>query len=441
MNIAQWTSHTEVPMNTNKYFLSTHFDNKVKIYPIDQDFITLGKGFDTFIPIADQLLEERHCRIENKDSLYVIKDLRTSTGTYLNGSRIIEAILQDGDKIKVGARDLTFHLNYPQPQMDSELKSRNAKWQSQLTALTSFAKTNYPVLILGPSGSGKEIIARKIHENSERSDGPFVTVNCSALTETLIESELFGHIKGSYTGAIADRKGAFESARGGTLFLDEIGDLPISLQAKLLRALENKEIRPVGADKVVKTDVRIISATHQKLRDLIEENKFRSDLYFRLNVIHFQTPALNERMEDFEDIFYALCRELKVRFNFEAIQTLKNYSWPGNIRELKNIIARAAAMFSQQTVTTEMIDRLFDENKAWRRCFNGSNDLNMLNQVNTNGRVTTNIIKEIERQMILTRLEANKGNQRRTATDLGIPKSTLHDRIKTYKIDLSIYKD
>jgi transcriptional regulator with PAS, ATPase and Fis domain len=421
----------------NFFYLKSNFSNKVYTQYFDQNIVTFGSSNDATVVFPIPGLEDRHCRIEQKEQGFILKDLRSETGTYLNGARILEAYLQDGDLITLGEAHITFFFNNPEIKPPCDLKSKNEKWDAQLKSLPYFASTDYPVLILGPSGSGKEIIANKMHEYSQRSRGPFVGVNCSALTETLIESELFGHLKGSFTGAIADRKGAFESARGGTLFLDEIGDLPYTLQAKLLRALENKEIRPVGSDRTIQTDVRIIAATHQNLKTLIKEKNFRSDLYYRLNVIHFQTPALQQRMEDFDDIFFTLCKDFRIRFNFDSIQKLKRYNWPGNIREVKNIIARAAALHPSSTITEEMIDTLFDEIETPSII----ETLPIQPELNSgNNGVPTNIIKEIEKQMILTRLAANNGNQRRTAQDLGIPKSTLHDRIKMYKIDPNISK-
>jgi transcriptional regulator with PAS, ATPase and Fis domain len=421
----------------NFFYLRSNLSNKVSTQYFDQTMVTLGSSSDSNLVLPIPELEDRHCRIEQKEQGFILKDLRSQTGTFLNGARILEAFLQDGDQIKLGDAEITFHFNNPEIRTVCDLTSKNLKWESQLKTLPYFASTDYPVLILGPSGSGKEIISKKIHEYSERSRGPFVSVNCSALTETLIESELFGHIKGSFTGAIADRKGAFESARGGTLFLDEIGDLPYSMQAKLLRALENKEIRPVGSDRTIQTDVRIVAATHQNLKNLIKEKNFRNDLYYRLNVIHLQTPSLLQRMEDFDDIFFGLCREFRIRFNFESLQKLKRYNWPGNIRELKNIISRAVALYPSSTITEEMVDLLFDDTHEPSII----ESLPIQPELNSsdNG-VPTNIIKEIEKQMILTRLAANNGNQRRTAQDLGIPKSTLHDRIKMYKINLDKIK-
>lgn len=305
------------------------------------------------------------------------------------------------------------------------MTSRNPQWNAELQSLSGVSQSEFSVLLLGPSGTGKDVIAQAIHKNSPRSACAFVSVNCSALTESLIESELFGHVKGSFTGAMNDRKGAFESARFGTLFLDEIGDLSYNLQAKLLRALENNEIRPVGSDKVVKTNVRIIAATHQNLEQKIQSGEFRSDLYYRLNVVSIHTPSLKERIEDFEDLLYSFAKEMRVRFSFDAIQRLKAHAWPGNVRELKNLVARASALFTHRQIDLEKVERLLS---------GSSFQPQGLREASAQG-AQLSVIKEVERQIIIKKLQTNRGNQRKTAHELGMPKSTLNDRLRQYKID------
>jgi DNA-binding NtrC family response regulator len=368
-------------------------------------------------------ISARHCKIEVRSTGHFITDLRSGSGTYVNSTKISEAWLSDGDEIAIGSHRFIFSPTQKNDVVGIGLHSKNASWNQQLQVLGNVAQTNFPVLLLGPSGTGKEIISEALHLHSKRAQGPLVKVNCSALTETLVESELFGHVKGSFTGAINDRKGAFEAARGGTLFLDEIGDLPIGIQAKILRALENEEIRPVGADRSYKTDVRILAATHKNLRMKIQEGEFRSDLYFRLSVIALHTPSLCERMEDFDDLLYGFAKKLRVRFSFTAVQKLKKYKWPGNIRELKNSVSRASAYFPKMLIEDYHVDSILD-GTSFEAVLAGSNQGYQLP-----------VIKEIERQMILKRLAANQGNQRKTASDLGIPKSTLHDRLRTYRID------
>lgn len=394
----------------------------------NDSYTHLGKDSTCHIQVSDLEVEARHCRLETKEGKLFIKDMRSSTGTFVNGAQILEAQLRDGDIISTGYAEFVVH-DLQLKQSVFPLSSKSPSWNEQLRSLETVCPTDHTVLLLGSSGSGKDVIARNIHEYSHRSAQPFLSVNCSALTETLVESELFGHIKGSFTGAISDRKGAFEAARGGTLFLDEIGDLSFALQAKLLRALENEEIRPVGSDKNIKTNVRVIAATHQNLYSKIQEGSFRSDLFYRLNIINIEVPSLKERMEDFDEIVYSFARKMRVRFSFSAIQKLKKYEWPGNIRELKNVVTRASTLYAKQYITDDIIDKLIHRKE----------------QVDAHMRMnhqpqSTSVIKEIEKQMILKRLMANGGSQKRTASDLGIPKSTLHDRLKNYNIDATQFR-
>jgi transcriptional regulator with GAF, ATPase, and Fis domain len=400
-----------------------------------EDFMTLGADSSCQVQIIMAEVEARHCRLELRNNALFIKDQRSTNGTYVNGAKILEAQLQDGDLVTIGMADLVIH-DLTKTVSDFPMNSRTDYWQQTLKSLSHVAKSEYSVLLLGPSGSGKDVIAKKMHECSVRANGPFMSVNCSALTETLVESELFGHIKGSFTGAISDRKGAFEAARGGTLFLDEIGDLPYSLQAKILRALENEEIRPVGSDRLVKTDVRVIAATHQNLIQKLREGSFRSDLYFRLNTMTVDVPSLKERMEDFDDLLYSFARQMRVRFSFQAIRELKKHDWPGNIRELKNLVARAATLFPKCYITENHIDQLLNKRDRLNHIGGGVSYLPQSQP--TAGQAS--VIKEIEKQMILKRLAANQGSQKLTASDLGIPKSTLHDKIKTYQIDVEQFK-
>ena len=398
------------------------------------DYLNIGKDNSCTVQISDPFAMDRHARLESKGSQLLIKDLRSTSGTFVNGAQVLEAILKDGDLISIGHTDFVIHDSNA-ARKEFSLSSKCDHWQEQLGTLSSVAQTKFPVLLLGPSGTGKDVIAQALHAASPNSKAAFVSVNCSALTETLVESELFGHVKGSFTGAIADRKGAFESARGGTLFLDEIGDLTYGLQAKLLRALENNEIRPVGSDRSIKTDVRILAATHQNLYQKIREGSFRSDLYYRLNVITIETPALKDRLEDFDELLYSFARQMKVRFSFSAIQALKKHDWPGNIRELRNVVARASALYPKKYIEEQHIDLLLNKKEKLAHLPTGvaystaGQDNNQMS-----------VIKEIEKQMILKRLAANHGNQKRTAIDLGMPKSTLHDRIRTYDIDLTQFK-
>jgi DNA-binding NtrC family response regulator len=391
------------------------------------DFFTIGRDIGCHLAVNDPFVSSRHARIEKKNGAYVLRDTQSRNGTFLNGSKITEATLTANDRLRFGE---TMYVFSETAAGAPSLTSRNVAWNEQLKRLPAFAATEFPVLITGPSGSGKEILAQAVHRHSARARGQFVSINCSALSESLIESELFGHVKGSFTGATHDRKGAFESARGGTLFLDEIGDLPVALQPKLLRALENNEIRPVGSDRSIETDVRIIAATHKNLPEAVRAGRFREDLYYRLNVCHVRPPGLRERSEDFDDLLYSFAKQFRVRFSFNAIQKLKEHSWPGNVRELKNVVARASAYYPQQHIQPEDLASIMEPALPPPEVHFVATPDNP--PQGTHG----SIIREIEREMIIRRLVANRGNQRQTAKDLGMPKSTLHDRIKSYAIDL-----
>jgi transcriptional regulator with PAS, ATPase and Fis domain len=396
-----------------------------KKIPIDKSTLTIGRAKYCDITLDDSYLSKQHCKIEKRINGYFLKDLASTNGTKINGVYIKEAQLKDGDLINFGRSSIKFiqNLNAIKPQL---LGSKNLAFQRQLDFLPQLAQSEFPLLITGPSGTGKEIIASQIHKLSKRATEPFITINCSALTESLIESELFGHSKGSFTGAENARLGAFETARNGTLFLDEIGDLPLSLQPKLLRALENSEIKAVGSDKVKKINVRIISATHKNLESLVESQKFREDLFYRLSVLQFHTPPLKRRKEDIVSFIYYFSKEFKVSLSHLAIKRLEQVYWPGNIRQLKNTIAKISVFFSNKTrVSEDDVNFLLSQSER-KSSHSKSKEIPLY--------------KKNEFQLIHKMLHENHGNQRKTALDLGMPKSTLHDKIKSYNLNIEDYK-
>ena len=409
-------------LNLERAYIRWISPNHTQTYELDE-FSIIGRDYNCQICMDDPFLSQRHARIFKKMDKYFIQDLRSSNGTMVNGTRIVEAELKDKDRISLGEQDLIFTIEREDKETQLTLTSKNEKWNQRLQKLPTMAQTDFPILITGPSGTGKEVLARLIHRYSARNFGPFVSVNCSALSENLVESELFGHVKGSFTGAENNRKGAFESARNGTLFLDEIGDLPMSLQPKLLRALENCEIKPVGSDRSIKTDVRIVAATHNTLKDKVAQGKFREDLYYRLNVVNLSPPSLKNRMEDFESLLYHFGKMYRISFSTKAIQALKGYDWPGNVRELKNFVARASALHSKEQVQEVDLDGLLDKS---------SSRVSSIESFITEKMS----LKEIEKEIICRALIKNRGNQRKSAEDLGLPKSTLNDRIRSFKIDI-----
>lgn len=401
----------------NHYVLSDE-----KIFEID-GFFTIGRASSNNLTFFDDnFISQRHCRIEKKNDFYILKDLRSRNGTFLNGERVLEAPLKANDEIRCGQSSFLFKEDL---EKESGIprdfyKSLNPKWQNELNKIQAFGSSEMPVLILGASGTGKEFLSKALHFNSPRAYEEIISVNCSAFNAQLIESELFGHVEGSFTGATKSRKGAFQQAKGGTLLLDEIGDLPLDLQPKLLRALENSEIRPVGSDKAVKTDVRIIASTHLNLLEKVKTGEFREDLYYRLQTLTLFPPTLSERLEDFESLLFSFSREYQIRFCPESIKLLKKYSWPGNIRELKNVVKRASVIYKNSGVNPEHVNDLVEGGIKKRE---GAKILSK----NKNS-----IIKDLEKKLILDTYEENGRNQRQTAAALGIPKSTLHDKIRVY---------
>ena len=286
--------------------------------------------------------------------------------------------------------------------------------------IAKVAATNSTVLILGETGTGKELVARELYDQSKRSTKPFVAINCGALPENLIESELFGHRKGAFTGADDHRKGLFEVASGGTLFLDEIGELPKAMQAKLLRFLESGEIRRVGENSSIIVDVRVLCATHRNLQEMVDDGEFREDLMFRINTFEIAIPSLRERMEDLS----ALVEHLLGRFSSgvstkkkvspSAIHVLMKHSWPGNIRELANAIQHATILCDSETILPEHLPNNFDS----RRTRNARNA--------TLGTVS---LRDLEMQAIDQALERNGGNKPKAAQELGISLKTLYNKL------------
>jgi two-component system response regulator GlrR len=249
----------------------------------------------------------------------------------------------------------------------AELITRSSSMEDLLAQARRVAASDASVCIFGQSGTGKELLARAIHRASPRSQAPFVAVNCGAIPEGLLESELFGHKKGSFTGAVSDRRGLFQAAQGGTLFLDEVGDMPLPLQVKLLRALEERKIRPVGSHESFEVDVRVISATHRKLEERIASGEFREDLYYRLNVVKLTIPALSERREDIPLLANHFLTRLAERyrrghlaFSPEAMQLLVSAPWPGNVRQLLNVIEQAVALAATEVIPESLVRQALD---------------------------------------------------------------------------------
>ncbi|MEQ5801082.1 sigma-54 dependent transcriptional regulator [Halomonas sp. H10-9-1] len=308
--------------------------------------------------------------------------------------------------------------------------------QSLFRDAARLADSDAPMLLLGESGTGKELMARAVHAESPRRDGPFIAVNCASIPAELMESEFFGHVKGAFTGADESRQGLFQAARGGSLFLDEIGEMPVALQAKLLRALQERSVRPVGAEREEAMDVRIIAATHRHLEQEIEEGRFRNDLFYRLETFSLRIPPLREREGDIARLIPALIDKHAgqqdkgiQRIEPAALGALLGYAYPGNVRELENAIMRAVTLAEAgQLCHADLPQRIRDQGEAQRHHCRETRAEGTL--ANAAARADWPSLEEVEKRYIRKVLEATGGNKRRTAEVLGIARRTLYRRLE-----------
>jgi two-component system, NtrC family, nitrogen regulation response regulator GlnG len=337
------------------------------------------------------------------------------------------------------------------------LVGRSPAMQEIYRVLARLMLTDLTVMISGESGTGKELVARALHDYGKRRNGPFVAINMAAIPRDLIESELFGHEKGAFTGANTRSAGRFEQAEGGTLFLDEIGDMPMEAQTRLLRVLQQGEYTTVGGRTPIKTDVRIIAATNKDLRQLIQQGLFREDLFFRLNVVPLRLPPLRERTEDIPDLIRHFFAQIEreglpaKQIDQAALERLKRHRWPGNVRELENLARRLAALYPQETITSAVIDsELSQPTLSPGESFRG--DENLANAVERYlGRYFSGfdeglpppglyhrILREVEAPLLTAALAATRGNQIRAADLLGVNRNTLRKKIRD--LDIQVYR-
>jgi two-component system response regulator AtoC len=317
------------------------------------------------------------------------------------------------------------------PPPAAEMVGSGAAMRAVFKAIGRAAATEEPVLIVGESGTGKELAAAALHRHSRRGDGPFVRVNCAALPEALVESELFGHERGAFTGADRQRAGRFERAGGGTLFLDEVAELPAPAQAKLLRVLQSGEFERVGGAEVLRADVRIVSATHRDLAREVSGGRFREDLYYRLNVVRLVLPPLRERVEDLPELAAAILRRLEARYGWrdlhlsdEALRDLAGRDWPGNVRQLENVLARAAIAARGRPILPDHLDA--DEPAVGLGGTEGA-------EASTTVPLRA-LLAEVERRAIRRALAACGGHRTRAAEALGISRRQLFEKLREYDL-------
>jgi len=343
-------------------------DDPTQEWTFDKEEVRLGSMDDNDVVLHDDTVSRYHCKIVQDDTGYILVDNGSTNGTFINKVRVREAFLKPGSTVAVGQHQLRFNAREEEVEIVPSRATRcgsliggNAKMREIYSIIEKIAPTATTVVIDGETGTGKEVVAQTIHQLSPRAKGELVVFDCGAVPPNLIESELFGHEKGSFTGAVMSREGLFEQADGGTLFLDELGELPIDLQPKLLRVLEQREVRRVGGQKAQKVDVRIIAATNRNLEDEVRAGRFRQDLFYRLSVVRLHLPSLRDRADDIPVLVQHFLEhgaynktpqgQPRVRaVSREAMAALTKYSWPGNVRELVNVVERAVSFTTHPTI-------------------------------------------------------------------------------------------
>ncbi len=349
---------------------------------------------------------------------------------------------------------LTPALDLSSEQERLPIIGRSPAMQEIYRILARLMGTDLTVLIAGESGTGKELVAKALHDYGRRRSGPFVAINMAAIPRELIESELFGHERGAFTGASARSAGRFEQAVGGTLFLDEIGDMPLEAQTRLLRVLQNGEYLPVGARTPIRADVRIVAATHRDLRQLVRQGLFREDLFYRLNVVPIRLPALRERVEDVPELAAHFLAESVAaglpakNLDSGAVDRLKRHLWPGNVRELENLIRRLAALYPQETIGPDVIEAELAEALGPQLAPNRGESLSEAVERHLRGYFAAHrdavpaaglygrVLREIERPLLQLSLAATRGNQIRAAELLGLNRNTLRKKLRELEIEV-----
>ena len=415
-------------------------------FVIAGDVIRIGKAPENDLVLADEAVSRAHFEIVRDAKGYLVRDLKSTNGTFLDGAEVKEAYLRAGSVISAGACELKFtpfeeriEILPSEKEQLGEMVGKSPAMREIFGLIERIAPTDATVLIEGETGTGKDMIARTLHQLSPRGDKPFIVVDCGAVAGTLIESELFGHEKGAFTGAVTARQGAFELASGGTVFLDELGELSLDLQPKLLRVLEQRELRRVGGSKTLKVDLRVLAATRKDLRSEVEKGKFREDLYFRLNVVPITAPALRERREDIPLLIDAMLGKLApsgLQLSEATRAALMAHDWPGNVRELRNVLERAIALGADPGM---LVAPLGPETTAAR-------GVQLRDAIEFEPGVSFRETKErwtelFERRYLAWLIKRADGNISKAARDADMDRKYLHKLLRKYGITSAVVDD
>ena len=418
-------------------------------YATDKERIRIGNarvppgrdGSGNDVALDDKKVSRFHAEIVLTDKGWLLIDLESTNGTWLDGKRIERAYLSPGSSVVVGDSSILFSpideeivVDPDQDGRFGEMVGRSLKMRQIFGLLKKIAPMDVSVLIGGETGTGKELVARGLHAMSVRAKGPFVVLDCGSIPENLIESELFGHEKGSFTGATVAREGAFERAHGGTIFLDEIGELRIDMQPRLLRVLESREVRRVGGSDTIDVDVRVVAATNRDLARAVDEGTFREDLFHRLNVIAVQLPPLRARRDDIPQlVLHALAdpevalRHGQKRVTPAALSALQNYAWPGNVRELMNVVSHVLTFSEGPDVDLlHLPPRLTSQGPKQPLPFNEHLGFHEAKE---------QLLESFEREYLGALLKRCEGNVSRAARESGLHRKSIERLVKKYELD------
>jgi len=379
--------------------------------PLGRRTVCIGTAGTNDLVLHDRTVSAYHCRFETVDRDVLVCDLGSRNGTWVDGVRVESARVAPGARLRLGRTDLRLLARQPEPIAKATgIVTASAAMLTVLSEIERLARLRWPALIRGESGTGKELVARALHDRGPRAEGPFVALNAGGLPKHLIESELFGHEKGSFTGAVVAHRGVFEQAHGGTLFMDEIAELPLDMQARLLRVLETWEIRRVGAESSTLVDVRLVCATHQDLAAMVTAGSFRLDLYYRIARLALDLPPLRDRASDIDVLIQHFLDQLRDEVGprslaDDARTALLAYRWPGNVRELRNVLAAAAVNSCGQVITADDV-------------------------VAAMGKLATAGSTVPSAAAMSLVLGEHGGNLSAAARALGIPRTTLRDKLK-----------
>ena len=408
--------------------------------------LRIGSAPDNDLVLSDPTVSRHHAEMQFTEDGLQLRDLNSTNGTFIGDIRVMETYLASETNCKLGYTQLTIRPFTEEHQIEiaaedhlGELVGASAPMRQLYGYMQAIAPTPTTVLIHGESGSGKELVARTLHELSGRS-GPIVVFDASVTDPEMVRNDLFGHVKGAYTGATGSREGAFRRADKGTLFIDEIGELPLDLQPRLLRALENREVTPIGSDQPTRVDVRVVAATHRDLKAMVDAGEFRADLFYRLSVVPLRVPPLREIRDDVPLLVKSFIERLQLNCEITpaAVTALQQYQWPGNVRELRNVLERAAVLCQNGRIEPQ--DLHLDQHPSAPPTLppiGGAGTSSAAPSTATTQPLAPSSrdqLREQERQMILDTLSRNGNNKTAAARELGIPLSTLKRRLKEYEI-------